>query len=171
MAVYFLKFGGISPKKNKEYTTRVSLTTLHIFIFRIFAEFCTAKPPPSILLKLVSTLPNLVKMGLLNFGLPRTGDPPPPVPTLVAAPSGASRHAFSGRHTRPTPSPFSRDNKRTHLTRDHRILVCQFRLLSLILGKRKKRQREGERESARDRERKKDRALASGDRARSAEET
>ncbi len=161
----------VFPQKKKGiYNKGITHYPAH-FYFSHFCGILHRKTTAQYLLKLVSRLPNLVKMGLLNFGLPRTGDPPPPVPTLVAAPSGASRHAFSGRHTRPTPSPFSRDNKRTHPTRDHRILVCQFRLLSLILGKRKERERERERESARDRERKKDRALASGDRARSAEET
>ncbi len=91
--------------------------------------------------------------GFIEFGPPKNRGSPPPVPTLVAAPSGASRHGFSGQHTRPTPSPYSRDNKRTHLARDHRIIVCQFRLLSLILGK------EREREKARviERERKRER--------------
>jgi len=85
-------------------------------------------------------------MGLLNFGLPRTGDPPRRF--LHLSRRQAARHDTRSPDdtTRPTPWPFSRDNKRTHPTRDHRILVCQFRLLSLILGKQKERERERERE-------------------------
>ncbi len=157
---FFFFFGGeIWRFFFKKGIYNKGITTLHIFIFRICAEFRTAKPPPNMYLSFWVGF-KIGENGFIEFWPPKNRGSPPPVPTLVAAPSGASRHAFSGRHTRPTPWPFSRDNKRTHPTRDHRILVCQFRLLSLILGKQKERERERERERKRAWSRKKERESA-----------
>jgi hypothetical protein len=155
---FWWKFGGFSQKK-KEYTTRVSLP-LHIFIFRICAELRTAKPPPNMYLSFWVGFKN----GFIEFWPPRNRGSPPPVPTLVAAPSG--RHdTGSPDNTRDQPLRRSQETTNAHTPPVIIASSCANSAFFHSFLEKRERQRQRKRSWS------KERAPASGDRARSAEET
>jgi hypothetical protein len=155
-----LKFGGFCPPK-QEYTTRVSLPCTFLF-FAFVRNFAPQNHRP------VSFWVGfkIGENGFIEFWPPKNRGSPPPAPTLVAAPSRASRHTFSGRHTRPT---LRRSQETINALTPPVIIASSCANSAFFHSFLEKRKRE--RESARDRERNKERAPASGDRARSAEET
>lgn len=103
-------------------------------------------------------------MGLLNFGLPRTGDAPRRF--LHLSRRQAARHdTGSPDNTRDQPLRRTQETTNAHTPP---VIIASSCANSAFFHSFLE---ERERESGRDRERRKERAPASGDRARSAEET